>query len=435
MLNAPTSFNAANDWLKSRVNIPTAKGSRELALSPEFGGAVKMHSFFSAKVAEARTLKALRDISDRYSLGKMNLADARAEAKAFLGGVGYSPDDVSGEDDSTGGSKAVGNLASKARLDLIFQQNAAMARAVADRQVSMDPDIMERFPYLRYVQSTANDPRLEHAKFAGLIFHKSDPFWLTHTGPWDWGCQCGTEDVSLEDALAAGVSEAKPYENGMDWGVNTPDGRRLTVPAPESGYSFNVAEALKALDMSRIEDLDARREVFDSVKDYASSGANMDFKLTPGDGPLQAPALEDGAKPEAISSFLKSALAKAPDAKESSISLGSLSGGLIDGLGMPPGELRLSAGSGEYGVAHNAKHHLPEMLDGRFLEILQRTLWNAGAGSFMQFTGGKVYMAFYDPATKAYVLALKVGPGWRTWELVSAQKANAKYAAGKSVMK
>ena len=434
MPEKPTTFKAADSWLKSRISIPSAKGAREIALSPEFGGAVKIHSFFSAKVAEAHVLSKLRDISDRYSKGEMNLADARAEAKSFLTGLGYKPDDVSGEEDSTGGSKALSNLASTARLDLVFQQNAAMARAVADREVSMDPDIMVRYPYWEYMPSSAAVPRAEHAEFYGLILLKTDPFWRLHTPPWDYNCQCGLRDVSEEEAQARGVAEARLHENGMDWSITMPDGRRLTATAPASGYAFDIDEALKALDMSMIEDADVRREVFESVKDYASTGANMDFKLTPGVEPEGRPAIENGAASKDIAAFVKRSL-DGEAGKNESLSLGKLSDGLLEGFGLEGGELRLSIGNKEYGIEHNARHHLPEMIDSRFLEILQQTLWNPGASVFMQFTGGKVYLAFYNAVTKAYALALKNGPGWREWELVSAQKASGKYAAGKSALK
>lgn len=175
------TYEAANEWLKKRANLPTGKTSAQIAADiPE---KVRQQSFFSARVAEARILQKLRGVSDAYSRGEINLAQARGQLKDYLvWSEGYRPG---------GGLK---NLASTARLNLILEQNARMAAAVGQYQAGRDPDIEERFPCWRYLGSTALMPREDHAQLAGKVFRKDDPIWRRIFPPSKFGCKCSVED-------------------------------------------------------------------------------------------------------------------------------------------------------------------------------------------------------------------------------------------------
>jgi SPP1 gp7 family putative phage head morphogenesis protein len=246
-LTQPLSFDAANEWLKKRISVPTFMNSKQLALSKEFSSKVKAHSFYSAKVAEKSVLEQLRDINDRYSAGKINLAEARAEAKEFLSGKGYTADDVTSQSQAPAGisqekweeAKQITNIASKARLNLIFNQNAAMADAVGQWEVSMDADIKERWPYFRYI--TGPNPRPEHAALDGLVLSKDDPFWHTHTPPWDYNCNCTIEDCDEEEARQYG-GISKVVRSGNSFKIDN-NGRFVNIEEPESGFVFDIREA------------------------------------------------------------------------------------------------------------------------------------------------------------------------------------------------
>lgn len=249
-LTQPMTFEAANKWLKSRVQVPTGLGSRELALSKDFSTKVKAHSFFSAKVAEENVLSRLRSISDEFSAGNMNLAEARTAMKEFLYGDGVQPNDVSSQDkppagvseESWKGAKEITNIASTARLNLVFSQNAAMANAVGQREVSMDPAVKERWPYFRYI--TGPNPRDEHAALDGLVLPKDDPFWSTHTPPWDYNCNCDIEDCDEEEAQEyGGISQAvQASDNSFKIDNN---GKFANIADSQSGFLFDVTEAFK----------------------------------------------------------------------------------------------------------------------------------------------------------------------------------------------
>lgn len=221
-------YEAANEFLKNRLTLPTALHSR--GISDALPPVVRAHCFFSARVAEARVLQQLRKVSDAFSRGDLGLAEARTQLQKWLDNKGIG-------DPS---SAAITNLSGSMRLNLILRQNAAMAAAVGRYQVSRDPDIEERWPSWKYI--TGSNPRPEHAALNGRIFLKSDPFWKTHYPPWDFGCNCDVED-----------SDEKPQ----------------TPPQMEpsaSGYSFDPADAFREFDMSSIEDEKLRKRIEDQMR-------------------------------------------------------------------------------------------------------------------------------------------------------------------------
>lgn len=140
-------YDAADKWLKTRLQMPTALSSRGLA---DIDPAIRANAFFSAQVAVGHVLDTLRDVSDRFTKGEMNLATARLELKRRLGKQ-YEP--------GTSDDRRLSNLAFTARLDLILRQNARMAMAVGEYQQGMDPMTRKMFPYWRYVKSTSASPR------------------------------------------------------------------------------------------------------------------------------------------------------------------------------------------------------------------------------------------------------------------------------------
>ena len=211
------TFDQANRWLANRVNLPTKRGSAEI--SREIPVKVRAHCFFSVRVAEARILERLREVSDAFSRHEIGLAEARTKLKEFLiGENGYQP--------GTGPT----NLAGTARLNLILEQNARMAAAVGMYQAGRDPDIEERFPCWRYIGSTSKNPRDSHAKYNGMVFRKDDPVWHRIFPPWDFGCKCSVEDCDDEPS--------KP----------------IKVDAPESGFAFDPAHAFEEFDYDAIKD-------------------------------------------------------------------------------------------------------------------------------------------------------------------------------------
>ena len=106
-----------------------------------------------------------------------------------------------------------------------------MAAAVGRYQVSMDPEIKERWPCWRYIGSTALNPRDSHARFAGKVFRKDDPIWHKIYPPSDFNCQCDVEDCD-----------------------DPADDAPKKVDPAESGFEFDPAHAFEIFDLSKIQD-------------------------------------------------------------------------------------------------------------------------------------------------------------------------------------
>ena len=68
-------YEAANEWIRKRLNLPTAKNSLEI--SRDFEAKLRAQAFFSARVAESRILDRLRSVSDAYSRGEIGLAETQ----------------------------------------------------------------------------------------------------------------------------------------------------------------------------------------------------------------------------------------------------------------------------------------------------------------------------------------------------------------------
>ena len=248
----PLTFNAAQEWLKSRVNVPTGLSSAELALAPDFPGQVKAHAFFSAKVTSANVLDALRREVDRYVGGDVDIGTARLALKSFLSRQGVAPDDVGATEGPAEGMdpdewkarKKITNLASTRRLDLILRQNAGMAHALGNREVSMHPHIKERWPYYRY--DARGDARPTHAALDDLVLPKDDPFWHTHTPPWEFNCRCDIDDADEAEAEQYGEGKAVVTEHpdGSQSGtLVTGAGQTVNFSPPPSGFVFRADAA------------------------------------------------------------------------------------------------------------------------------------------------------------------------------------------------
>lgn len=236
-------FAAAREYLAKRLNMPTDMSSRVIAT--EIPAQVRAHCFFSARVAEGHVLDRLRDVSDAYGRGDIDLATAREKFKRWYDREKPGKRFEDGE--------TLGNIASTMRLDLVMRQNAAMAAAVGRYQVSRDPDIEERWPCWRYI--TGPNPRPSHAELDGKVFLKSDPIWHRIYPPWDFNCNCDVEDAELP-------------ERGPD---TVRDG---DVAKPETGFAFDPAEAFNCFDPDLIHDPKLREQTANDM--LARFGKELD---------------------------------------------------------------------------------------------------------------------------------------------------------------
>ena len=260
------TFEGAREWLAARVTVPTAYSSRELALAPDFPAAVKAHSFFSARVAEADVLEALRTEVGELAAGRTDAVTARMRLKTLLAREGWPVDDVGWTDTPPAGmtpeawsdAKQITNLGSTRRLDLILRTNVRMAHAVGREQVSMDPAVKERWPNYRYISRKDGRERPSHGRLHNTVLPKDHPFWRTHTGPWEFGCRCDKEDADAEEAARLGgigeVVDLKELPGGAQYArvANAATGELIEVLPPENGFVFDVRAPFTEPDWDRI---------------------------------------------------------------------------------------------------------------------------------------------------------------------------------------
>jgi SPP1 gp7 family putative phage head morphogenesis protein len=255
-LTKPAEFDAANRWLAARVNVPTTLSSAQLAMLPELAAGARTHAFFSARVSTAGILEALRAEVDAYGATGYDLAAARVRIKTFLASQGVPVGDVGWADTPPAGvsiedwkaAKQITNIGSTRRLDLILKQNARMAWAAGRKEVSEQPAVLDRWPYYRYIARRDGRERPEHGALHDLVLPKGDPFWATHTPPWDYNCRCDIEDADGEDAAAAGGPATAIVRDQADGAqsatVAGPQGI-VNITPNESGYTWDAASALR----------------------------------------------------------------------------------------------------------------------------------------------------------------------------------------------
>lgn len=241
-------YTGAADWLSKRANLTTVMGSKELAA--EWTEKARAQAFFSARVAEGHILDRLRKVSDAFSRGEIGQAEARTELKKFLLREGYDPKQA-----------GLRNLASTARLNLILEQNARMAAAVGQYQAGMDPDMLEAFPYWRYISRNDEMVRDDHARYNGKVYSKLDPIWRRIFPPRDFRCRCRIEQLEEEEARSVGISV----------------GGKLP-PLPESGFAFDPAHAFEEFDLSLIHGGKFRDQVADTLKREYNMSLGDNFK-------------------------------------------------------------------------------------------------------------------------------------------------------------
>lgn len=443
MPEALKTFDAANRWLKGRVNVVNNLDSEGLskALPPK----VRAACFFSAKVAEARVIERIRRVSDLYSRNRISLDQARVSLKKYLAAEGYDPNDQGR------GDGRLSNLTSTARINLILRTNARMAAAVGQREVDFDPDMLERWPFYRYLPSTSINKRDSHTKFYNLVLPKDDPFWNTHTPPLDFGCKCGIEAIDAEEAGEfGGVDESPELENGV-W-TGSINGREFKeAEVPPSGFVFDVSQAFEFNDMGRLREPWRAAVVSDIVRAVAKGDLGRITLL--GAAPKNAAAINAPDLTEAMLALEKlvDPASKSLDAAgvltsdlddfrkvtakykaagispfkipadvrnafpEGGIGLGDLPDGHAAALGLPKNiSIRLSRGNEKYGLAHNWRHHKKSFIrPSTSVSIFEETIFNPGARAAMTIrqAGGvepRTVVALHNPATKAFtVLEIK----------------------------
>ena len=379
---------AEKNFIQNRVNLPTSKTSSEISrdIPPE----IRARAFFSARVAEAHILERFRKISDAYSSGRISRDEARHLLRQYAV--------AAGKDD---GTESLKNLASTARLNLILDQNAKMARAVGQYEAMHRPANLQMFPYVIYRASVGSkDPRGDHQKYDGMVIDKRDPWLKTHWPPWEFGCNCDLSNCTAKKAEKLGVKPMTPADKVKI------DSRSGFAFDPSEGFELYNISSLQPVSRSRIIEQAAEavrnqklgscglvvapaelphkpvslsgigevKKAFEKMK----SAAEQELKSV-GLAPDNLPDYQEvnkafkkaGVTPENIKSEIRN-LFPATD-----IIVGKLSNRAAEAAGLPQLPVTLGRGNANRGIEHLWRHHkdiftAPELAE----KILRETLGN-----------------------------------------------------------
>ena len=117
-------------------------------------------------------------------------------------------------------SRSVGPLLAEAGLaehqvESLYRTQTGLARAAGMQKVLANPIVGEEFPYCAYDATHDARTRPDHMALERLgiqgtnIYRTDDPVIRRYWAPWAWNCRCLVRLLSIEDAAAAGIFEAR----------------------------------------------------------------------------------------------------------------------------------------------------------------------------------------------------------------------------------
>lgn len=166
------------------------------------------------------------------------------------------------------------------RTAVIFNTNLSVAYATGHYERRMNPDVLRARPYLRYVASSAKEPRREHRQWYNLVLPADHEFWKTHTPPNGWGCKCGVVSHSAREMERLIKDEADgeypirteaPPDEYYDWVDKNGEIHRIPKGI-DPGWAYNPGEAAFGTRLSE-----------ESMAAWQAQGAAQWERLTPGD--------------------------------------------------------------------------------------------------------------------------------------------------------
>lgn len=241
---ARQQFTEQVDFLRKKLNLPSEtwrdiqRGAHDRA-------------FMVAGAMKADLLHDLRGAVDTAVQGG-SIGEFRKQFKSIVQKHGWT------------GWTGEGTKAGEAwRTRVIYQTNLATSYAAGRRKQLMDPALLSRRPFWRYIHDdSVTTPRPHHKAWgdAGLTLRHDHPFWSTHFPPNGWGCKCRVVAVKAPaegDAteppdgwLATDPKTGAPagIDEGWDYapGARADDDLRSFVQDKLITYEPAVSKAFKA---------------------------------------------------------------------------------------------------------------------------------------------------------------------------------------------
>lgn len=218
-------FKEAIDFFKQKIKLPTS-GWTDIWQ--------QQHSL-SFVVAGAQTDALLTDFYNALLAGKEKGTGYAAFQKEF--------------DAIVSNHKWAYNGTPGRRSKVIYDTNMQAAYSAGRWQQQWA--LRDEMPYLQYVHTSREHPRLEHKSWNGKILPITSPWWDTHYAPNGWGCKCRIDPLTRSQAerewTATGKTGPDPepvvvWEDRIVGKTTSPKTVRTPVGI-DPGFAYNPGKA------------------------------------------------------------------------------------------------------------------------------------------------------------------------------------------------
>ncbi|SIR42733.1 Uncharacterized conserved protein, contains phage Mu gpF-like domain [Rhizobium sp. RU35A] len=220
-------FQEAIDFLRGKVNLPTRKYDDVLRQG-------QVRAFTVAGVTRDDLLSDFRAAIEKARIEGTGFNEFRKDFDAIVERTGWTFKGRGGSDEER----------SDWRARIIYTTNMRTSYMAGRWAQLTDPDVLRYRPYLQYVHSGAEHPRLQHLAWNGLVLAATDPAWNVMYPPNGWGCGCDVKALSKRDLARLGkdgpdeAPDLTPYE-GFDRRTGEPELRYRGI---DRGWDYNVGK-------------------------------------------------------------------------------------------------------------------------------------------------------------------------------------------------
>lgn len=228
MFDEPIQFEEADKAIAERLPTATALNYRQIMR--QWAPATRQRAFFSARVLDATVLSELHRRVQQVVSGEMTSDQATRLMQDFFrnGGreslvrMGFLPPE-------RGQGADVSELASTARLRLVFETNVRMAQETGHYHQWME--VAEAFPYGIWHCGYAEEHRPEHLARDGRCYHHSHDIWTKSPPGGEFNCHCWREVISADEARARGLVPEAPDSPFVPSSLGFDPSRGMDQPA------------------------------------------------------------------------------------------------------------------------------------------------------------------------------------------------------------
>jgi hypothetical protein len=220
-------FQEAIDFLRGKVNLPTRKYDDVLRQG-------QVRAFTVAGVTRDDMLSDFRAAVEKARAEGTGFNEFRKDFDAIVERTGWQFNARGSTDEERRDWRA----------RIIYTTNMRTSYMAGRWAQLTDPDVLRYRPYLQYVHSGAEHPRLQHLAWNGLVLAATDPAWNVMYPPNGWGCGCDVKALSHRDLARLGkdgpddAPRLEPYES-IDRRTGEPE---LRYPGIDRGWDYNVGK-------------------------------------------------------------------------------------------------------------------------------------------------------------------------------------------------